>query len=122
MCCLCYFLKISFIALKKYKKDLDDKKLTPKQRKKLLEKNRLKEIAEKEKLKKKKLLAKEKERERMKKEKEEEKQKRKVEKEKVRQILINGNLWIYDCSLLCVCCGHEYTEEKLRKSTVYLEN
>ena len=76
-------LKLSFIGGKSYKKEVDYKKLTPAQKRKLLEKNRLKELAEKEKLKKKKLLAKEKERERLKKEKLEEKQKRKVEKERV---------------------------------------
>ena len=67
----------------KQNKKVDEKKLTPAQKKKLLEKNRLKELAEKEKLRKKKLLAREKERERLKKEKEEERQKRKVEKERV---------------------------------------
>jgi len=69
----------------KQNKKVDEKKLTPAQKKKLLEKNRLKELAEKEKLKKKKLLAKEKERERLKKEKEEERQKRKVEKEREKE-------------------------------------
>ena len=82
-------LKFLFTGGKNYKKEVDYKKLTPAQKRKLIEKNRLKELADKEKLKKKKLLAREKERERLKKEKQEEKQKRKVEKEKVMQKVVS---------------------------------
>lgn len=81
------------LAGKMPKNELNKKNLTPSQRRKLLEKNRLKEVAEKEKLKKKKLVAKEKERERLKKAKEEEKQKKKVEKEKVDKSLLSTDLF-----------------------------